>query len=112
MRELQYKTDTQGHEKTLTSLEGDKYFFNEKYSRINKKKFCITIFEILKGFGGLAVGTSLPITGVEASIGIPIAGRGFVFINCCNSNYKRILFKTEIETYKNKRLVKSDYHNL
>ena len=38
------------------------------------KEIYITVLEILTIVSGLAVGTSLSITGVGASIGVPVAG--------------------------------------
>ena len=55
------------------SFKIDKDYY-EKKPNINKKNIFITFLENLTRASRLAVGTSLSIRGVGASIGVPIAG--------------------------------------
>ena len=73
IRELQYKTEKHDYENILKSLNVDSDYYKKKYKSLNKKKIYISILEILTGIVGLSAGSTLSLTGVGASIGVPIA---------------------------------------
>ena len=49
IRDLQYKTEKQDHEKTLKTLKTDSDSYKKKYKNLNKKKICITILVTILG---------------------------------------------------------------
>ena len=70
IKEIKYKTEKQDYEDVLEIL---KDYYDKNFSKINKKKLYITIPEILVRVSQLAIVTSLSITGVGTSSGVPIA---------------------------------------
>ena len=73
IKDLQYKTEVHDYESILKSLKVDNNYYKKKYKSLNKKKVYVSVLEILMGVSGLAVGSSLSVTGVGATIGVPIA---------------------------------------
>ena len=74
MKDMKYKTEKYDHENIIKSLKIDKDHSNQNYSKRKKKKIFITTLKRLTSASGLAVGRSLTVTGVGASIGVPVAG--------------------------------------
>ena len=57
----------------MKSPKIDKDYYNKNYTEEKEKRFNITNLEDLTGVNGLAVGTSLSLTGVGSTAGVPIA---------------------------------------
>ena len=74
IKELKYKAEKHDYENILKSLKIDNEFYKKKFKSLSKQKIYISVLEVLAGASGFAVGTALSVTGVGASIGVPIAG--------------------------------------
>ena len=74
IKELKYKTEVHDYKNILKSLKIDNEYYKKKFKNLNEKKVYAAVLEILMGASGLAVGTSLSVTGVGATIGVLIAG--------------------------------------
>ena len=68
LKKLQYKTGKHDFENILKSIKNDNESYKKKYKSLNKKKFLLTITEILVGSGS-AIGTST-MSLINPSIGI------------------------------------------
>ena len=92
---LEFKTGKHDYGRLLKSMKGDKYWYTKNITKINGKKCYTLVLKILVGVSGLTVGTSLSITGVRTSFGVPIAGfcsflasLAKLVTNECNSQLK------------------------
>ena len=74
IKELKYKTEVHDYENILKSLKVDNEYYKKKFKNLNKKKVYVAVHEILMGASGLTIGTALSVTGIGATIGVPIAG--------------------------------------
>ena len=74
IKELKYKTEVHDYEIILKSLKVDNEYYKKKFKNLNKKKVYVAVHEILMGASGLTIGTALSVTGIGATIGVPIAG--------------------------------------
>ena len=64
IKNLKYQTEKRDHEYILKSLKIDSEYYKKKYKSLNKKKVLMIASEILIGSAGIAVGSSLTLTGL------------------------------------------------